>query len=166
MWIDEFFELLYSKDGKKIEKAYDLKNEKMPEFLYKYRSIDENDYTFDLLEKDLIFLSNANNLNDLYEGELFYDANEIFYTIFDKQQVIDIFFKELNFNDKEKERVLNSKKPYLELQKLMNERYSSVNKDNFSFDKLNKSLFEIALGRINKIFQNHNNSSKGVCKIL
>ena len=26
MWIDEFFELLYSKDSAKIEEAYELKN--------------------------------------------------------------------------------------------------------------------------------------------
>lgn len=29
MWIDEFFELLYSKDSAKIEEAYELKNKKM-----------------------------------------------------------------------------------------------------------------------------------------
>lgn len=28
MWIDEFFELLYSKDSAKIEEAYELKNKK------------------------------------------------------------------------------------------------------------------------------------------
>ena len=71
MWIDEFFELLYSKDSTKIEKAYDLKNKKMPNFLYKYRPISGNAHTFDLLENDLIYFSNANNLNDLYEGEFF-----------------------------------------------------------------------------------------------
>ena len=30
MWIDEFFELLYSKDSAKIEEAYELKNKKIP----------------------------------------------------------------------------------------------------------------------------------------
>ena len=39
MWLDNFFELLYSKDGKKIKEAYELKNKKMPNFLYKYESI-------------------------------------------------------------------------------------------------------------------------------
>lgn len=28
MWLDNFFELLYSKGGKKIKEAYELKNQK------------------------------------------------------------------------------------------------------------------------------------------
>ena len=37
MWIDEFFELLYSKDSAKIKESYDLKNKKMLDFIYKYK---------------------------------------------------------------------------------------------------------------------------------
>ena len=79
MWIDNFFELMYSSDSKKIKKSFELKNKEMPNFLYKYKSIDRNGHTFDLLENDLIFLSDANSLNDLYEGELFHDIEELFY---------------------------------------------------------------------------------------
>lgn len=82
MWIDDFLELMYSNDSKNIKKAYNLKNKKIPEFLYKYKSIDSKGYAFDLLETDLIFLSNANNLNDLYEGEIFYDNKEVLYNRF------------------------------------------------------------------------------------
>ena len=72
MWTDDFFELFYSNDTKNIKKAHELKNKNIPNFLYKYKSIDDKGYTFDLLENDLIYLSNVNNLNDLYEGELFF----------------------------------------------------------------------------------------------
>ena len=61
------------------------------------KSINNNGHTFDLLKNDLIYLSNANNLNDLYEGEFFYDVKELFYYNFEpnfiKQAYEDIIIR-------------------------------------------------------------------------
>lgn len=69
----------------------------MPEFLYKYNSINELGHTFDLLGNDLIFLSNANNLNDLYESEIFHDNKELLYNRF-KSYVLPYFRTITKFN--------------------------------------------------------------------
>lgn len=158
MWIDEFFELLYSKDSAKIEEAYELKNNKMPDFIYKYKSINSNGHTFDLLENDLIYLSNANNLNDLYEGEFFYDVEELFYNNFEPKIISD-FIKKAKLSDEEKERLSNSEKPYLELQKLIYETDPIVNTD-IPFEEFNNLSLKITFDALNKVFQDGNNISK------
>ena len=158
MWIDEFFELLYSKDSAKIEEAYELKNKKMPDFIYKYKSINSNGHTFDLLENDLIYLSNANNLNDLYEGEFFYDVEELFFNNFEPKIISD-FIKKAKLSDEEKERLSNSEKPYLELQKLIYETDPIVNTD-IPFEEFNNLSLKIIFDALNKVFQDGNNISK------
>lgn len=158
MWIDEFFELLYSKDSAKIEEAYELKNKKMPDFIYKYKSITGNGHTFDLLENDLIYLSNANNLNDLYEGEFFYNVEEFFYNNFESKIISD-FIKKAKLSDEEKERLSNSEKPYLELQKLIYETDPIVNTD-IPFEEFNNLSLKIIFDALNKVFQDGNNISK------
>lgn len=158
MWIDEFFELLYSKDSAKIEEAYELKNKKMPDFIYKYKSITGNGHTFDLLENDLIYLSNTNNLNDLYEGEFFYDVEELFFNNFESKIISD-FIKKAKLSDEEKERLSNSEKPYLELQKLIYETDPIVNTD-IPFEEFNNLSLKIIFDALNKVFQDGNNISK------
>ena len=158
MWIDEFFELLYSKDSAKIEEAYELKNKKMPDFIYKYKSINSNGHTFDLLENDLIYLSNANNLNDLYEGEFFYDVEELFFNNFEPKIISD-FIKKAKLSDEEKERLTKYEKPYLELQKLIYETDPIVNTD-IPFEEFNNLSLKIIFDALNKVFQDGNNISK------
>ena len=158
MWIDEFFELLYSKDSAKIEEAYELKNKKMPDFIYKYKSLNNNRHTFDLLENDLIYLSNANNLNDLYEGEFFYDVEELFYNSFEPKIISD-FIKKAKLSAEEKEKLSNSEKPYLELHKLMYETDPIVNTD-IPFEEFNNLSLKITFDALNKVFQDGNNISK------
>ena len=158
MWIDDFFELMYSHDTKKIKKAYDLKNKKMPNFLYKYKSIDEKGHAFDLLKNDLIFLSNANDLNDLYEGEIFYDNKEVFYNIF-KSKGLPYFMKKTKFNINQQEQIKNSKNPYLETMKLIYETDSKINSEN-SFNEFNNDLSNFFLSVIDDIFKKKNVTNK------
>ena len=158
MWLDNFFELLYSKGGKKIKEAYELKNQEMPEFLYKYKSIDELGHTFDLLENDLIFLSNANNLNDLYEGEIFYDNEELFYNRF-KTNGLHYFMKKTKFNHNQKEQIKNSENPYLETMKLIYETDSTINPE-ISFNEFNDSLSNFFLDIFDEIYKKGNVASK------
>ena len=148
MWIDDFFELMYSSDIKKIKKSYELKNKKIPNFLYKYKSIDDNGFTFDLLENDLIFLSNANNLNDLYEGEIFYDNEELFYNRF-KTNGLPYFMKKTKFSHNQKEQIKNSKNPIK----------ATKENDNKTF-KTAKQLKEILMEKTKKSYQINKTTEK------
>lgn len=158
MWIDDFLELMYSSDSKKIKKSYELKNKKMPNFLYKYKSIDEKGHTFDLLENDMIFLSNANNLNDLYEGEIFYDAKELFYNRFNSN-ILPYFMKKTKFNINQKEQIKNSNNPYLETMKLIYETDYNINPE-ISFNEFNNDLSNFFLSISDNILKNGNVTSK------
>lgn len=158
MWLDNFFELLYSKGGKKIKEAYELKNQKMPEFLYKYKSIDELGHTFDLLENDLIFLSNANNLNDLYEGEIFYDNKELLYNRF-KSYVLPYFMTITKFNHNQKEQIKNSENPYLKTMKLIYETDPDINPE-ISFNEFNDDLSDFFLDMSDDTYKKVNYASK------
>lgn len=155
MWIDDFFELLYSNDSKKIENAYELKNQKIPDFLYKYKSIDENGYTFDLLENDLIYLSDANNLNDLYEGEFFYDELAVFDALLDKYNFFNRFFEKSNLGHKERKKILMSENPYLELQKFIYETDPLVNRD-IPLDEFKNKSQQIVIDLMKNAFQEGN----------
>ena len=158
MWIDDFFELMYSSDSKKIKKSYELKNKKMPNFLYKYKPIDENGHTFDLLENDLIFLSNTNNLNDLYEGEIFYDNKELLYNRF-KSNDLPYFMTITKFNHNQKEQIKNSKNPYLETMKLIYETDSTINPE-ISFNEFNDNLTNFFLDMFDDAYKKRNDASK------
>ena len=155
MWIDEFLELLYSNDTDNIEKAYKLKNKKIPDYLYKYKSINKN--TFDLLETDLIYLSNVANLNDLYEGEFFYDYEEMFYNNF-SPKIISTFIKEGNLTDKEIKMLSDSNKPFLELQKIIYETDPLVNKD-IPFEVFFDLSLKLHYDSTHSIFEKWNNIS-------
>ena len=161
MWIDKFLELLCSNDVSKIEKAQEIKAKKIPNFLYKYKSIDDNGHTFDLLENDLIFLSNINNLNDLYEGDIYYDNQEL-YNIFESKIISD-FIKKAKLMDYEKERLSNSKNPSLELLKLIYEKVSLIDR-NVSFEKFKdfflKRIKEKTLNEFEERIQDLNNFGK------
>lgn len=158
MWIDKFFELLYSEDSTKIEKAYDLKNKKIPNFIYKYKSIKDNKHTFDLLENDLIYLAKANNLNDLYEGEFFYDVEKIYFNHFETE-ILNNFIKKVKLSDEEKERLSNSENPYLDLQKLIYETDPIVNTD-IPFEEFSDFLLKITFDALDKVFQDGSNHIK------
>lgn len=158
MWIDDFFELMYSSDSQKIKKSYELKNKKMPNFLYKYKSIDDNGHTFDLLENDLIFLSNANNLNDLYEGEIFYDNKELLYNRFNSD-ILPYFMTITKFNHNQKEQIKNSENPYLETMRLIYETDSDINPE-ISFNEFKDNLSNFFLDISDDTYKKRNDTSK------
>lgn len=158
MWTDDFFELFYSNDTKNIKKAHELKNKNIPNFLYKYKSIDDKGYTFDLLENDLIYLSNVNNLNDLYEGELFFDVQNVFHKNLEPN-IITTFLERSKMSIEEKERILNSNNPYLEIMEYIYETEPTINKD-IPFEEFNEFNTKMILDILNGIYDDFNNHSK------
>lgn len=158
MWINEFFDLFYSGDVENRKKARNLKDCNMPKSLYKYTSIKENGHTFDLLKNDLVFLSNANNLNDLYEGEFFYDDQELFHNK-SVLGILDNFIKRSKMTHEEKEKLINSKEPFLDLMKFVYETDSSVSKD-MSFDEFYDFTSNMVFDLNRSFYQRTNNNRK------
>ncbi|ADZ10369.1 hypothetical protein Metbo_2154 [Methanobacterium lacus] len=80
MWEDDFANLLFSNDPTRVnaKEAAELKYNKFPSHLYKYRTFDENEYSVKALEEDKIFLSNPLEFNDPYDCALLCkDANYV-----------------------------------------------------------------------------------------
>ena len=69
-WREEYEELMFgpSRTEKTISRAVEIKNEHMPELLFKYRQCSEN--SFDALERDYLFSSQPSEFNDIFEGAI------------------------------------------------------------------------------------------------
>lgn len=67
MWIDEFIKHLSGSVQEDIdfERAFSIKNANLPRFVYKYRRC--NDYAFDNLKTDTVWLTSASSYNDPYD---------------------------------------------------------------------------------------------------
>lgn len=91
MWIEKYDELLFrtvNNDEATIT-ATKIKNENMPEIVYKYRTTSDNHV--EALRRNILYASAPSCLNDPYEGSLFIDSKKrwkYFYQIF-----LDIFFQ-------------------------------------------------------------------------
>jgi len=70
MWKEEYKELMFSKDEKKIDtlEGFKLKFAKLSTPLYKYSKIDK--FSLANLENDTVWLSKATNFNDPYDSAL------------------------------------------------------------------------------------------------
>lgn len=66
MWTQEFAQELTSGN---IDEAQNLKLAHLPKSLFKYRALDEKSrkYSLDILKKDVLWVSSANNFNDPYD---------------------------------------------------------------------------------------------------
>lgn len=73
-WKTKFFEVYFDDDSttKEIDKFLEIKNNNIPKYLYKYTKIKHAD---DLLENGLFYLSEIEDLNDPYEGNILYDLD-------------------------------------------------------------------------------------------
>lgn len=139
MWIDKYFELMFSSKKRNIKLAHELKNNHFPNSLYKYKYFDDNNHTLDLLKTDLIFLSKASTLNDPYEGEIFYDK-DILYDHYFYKDILPNFFKKAKLNKNQIEQIIFSENPKKEQHKFIYENDSSVNKEIPIEEHYNKSM--------------------------
>lgn len=73
-WKKQFFKVYFNENStqKEIDKVLKIKNNNIPKYLFKYTGIDHID---DLLENNLFYLSNINELNDPYEGNIIYNRD-------------------------------------------------------------------------------------------
>ena len=127
MWIDKFFELMFSSKQRNTKLALDLKNNRIPNSLYKYKHFDNDNHTFDLLKTDLVFLSKASNLNDPYEGEIFYDK-DILYDYFFYKDTLPKFLKKAKLTQNQIEEIIFSEDPKKEHNKFIYENDPLINK--------------------------------------
>ena len=90
---EKFYENYFS-DNKNIEKyrkSLRYKEENFPKSLYKYKDFDENGFTFDLLENDLLYMNTVYQFNDPYEGDFIYNIDEIFNFHFSNRIIYEFF---------------------------------------------------------------------------
>lgn len=106
----------------------------------------------------MIFLSNANNLNDLYEGEIFYDNKELLYNRFNSD-ILPYFMTITKFNHDQKEQIKNSENPYLEIMKLIYKTDSDINPE-ISFNEFNDDLSNFFLDISDDTYKKRNDASK------
>jgi len=69
LWKKKFVYLYFDpeKQTKDREKAIELKNQNIPDALYKYGPFDKESHTLDLLKNDKMWLSNPNKFNDPFD---------------------------------------------------------------------------------------------------
>lgn len=93
-WKSEFLSLFTSNDVKDIGKALDIKREHMPEKLYRYRSLtDENINTYRLCEivRGELYLSHPKELNDPFEVSSILGNTEPSSYMRDKEDFTELF---------------------------------------------------------------------------
>lgn len=76
-WINQFVQMLYSQNKAdiNIDAAYLLKNENLPDVLYKYRAVDKR--SLQNLEEGTVWLADPESFNDPYDCATFTDFNEL-----------------------------------------------------------------------------------------
>ncbi len=95
MWIDEYNHLMF----KSINNDYDtikaaiLKNQYMPEIVYKYRSI--SDRNLDALENNFLMAASPSTLNDPYEGALYIDYKNRWKIVYER--LIKSFYEKTGY---------------------------------------------------------------------
>lgn len=70
MWIEEYEKLMFGVDHNQltVSNAVDIKNEHMPEVLYKYRSVSQN--SLSALQDGVLYSSPPESFNDPFEGNI------------------------------------------------------------------------------------------------
>lgn len=142
MWTDNFYDLYFSKEFNlnKFRDSLDLKRENIPESLFKYKKINGN--TLDLLSTDLIYLSNAYEFNDPYEGEIIYNLEEV-YSLFLINAILRAFDSpNCNLSLNQKDEILNNDNIDEDYFKFIYENDQYINK-NKSFEEFKEILDDI-----------------------
>lgn len=117
--------------GEKMESK-----DNVPTSLFKYKAL--NEYTYDLIKTDLIFLPKYNILNDAFEGHVTFNELTLLNIIIEKI-LKDSSIKNMPLNNYEK--IINSKNPKDELEKWVYEDNENPKLDFEEFSlKINESL--------------------------
>lgn len=173
------YELFLKIFGEKMEKE-----NKIPTELYKYKTL--NEYTYDLIKTDLIFLPTYNLLNDAFEGHITYNELTLLNFIIDK--ILKDHLIKKNINPSEYKKIINSENPQEELKKWVYEEKDMINPelefDEFSLkfneslketikfflskeiEKLKSNTFVLSFSEennLNTLWSHYADSNKGIC---
>lgn len=173
------YKIIPQKIGDKMEKETEV-----PTALFKYKTL--NEYTYDLIKTDLIFLPTYNLLNDAFEGHITYNETILLDFIFDKILKDPLIKK--NMIPSEYEKIINSKNPKEELKKWVYSEKDTINPelefDEFSLkfieslketinfflskeiDQMKNKTFVLSFSEennLNTLWSHYSDSNKGIC---
>ena len=116
-----------------------MEQEKVPHALFKYKAL--NEFTYDLIKTDLIFLPTYDKLNDAFEGQVTYDESILTNKLID--EALQNSSIEKIMSKDEYRAIINSDNPKREFEKWVYEgdEISDIDFKNFSL-KLNESVSE------------------------
>lgn len=187
MWKKEYFKLYFNENNELMDylKASVLKNENFPKSLFKYTKAR---HAISALNDDYVKISTPFDVNDPFEGELFFD-----YDLLSKEYKEDLLIKQLdepNFNlsKDDKEIIVNDQNPlnklieilyknkffiseglsFIEFKKIFIEGYNDFEHysvKNFN-NALKKQIIFVSLSESNNIvplWAHYADNSKGVC---
>lgn len=159
-----------------------MEQEKIPNSLFKYKAL--NEFTYDLIKTDLIFLPTYDMLNDAFEGHITYDENILINELI--EMILQDSSIEKSMSAEEYEAIINSNNPKEKLEKWVyaGDKISDMNFKEFS-SKLNESLvkttnpilsylldelksktFVLSFAQendLNSMWGHYANSNKGIC---
>lgn len=124
----------------------------VPSKLYKYKSIEDNGYTLDLITNDFLYIGTVKGFNDAFEGVLNYNPDEIL------DFIIEDTIKRLGLKIDEKDylNIVDSEDPYEELKKWA---YDSPQVTS-SFERFSEKLDVTFQYVINRIYEDFNDKLK------
>lgn len=158
MWKEDFVNFLFSIDPKDldIEGALALKFNHIPNSLYKYKSFDGN--SLNLLNEDILHLSNPNDFNDPFDCSLTVSIKELGNISFlqNMDMIIGKLDSESKFTYEEKEKLKKSETIIYDLSKLFAEKYriETITGENVEPKEFAKITSEISDKLFNEIFSN------------
>ena len=159
-----------------------MEQEKIPNSLFKYKAL--NEFTYDLIKTDLIFLPTYDMLNDAFEGHITYDENILINELI--EMILQDSSIEKSMSAEEYEAIINSNNNKEKLEKWVyaGDKISDMNFKEFS-SKLNESLvkttnpilsylldelksktFVLSFAQendLNSMWGHYANSNKGIC---
>lgn len=130
----------------------DMAENKVPNKLFKYKAIDKEGHTLDLIKNDFLYIGTVKGFNDVFEGVLNYNPDVIL------EFFIENSIERLGLKIKKQDylRIINSDNPYDELKKWA---YNNP-QVTMSFERFSEVLDETFKFMINKIYEDFNDNLK------
>lgn len=156
MWKNKFFKDYFCElDNHYMNRlnATILKEDNMPPYLYKYTKAK---YGLKTLKNNLIKMSNLDELNDINEGKIVYNSDDLFNCKNNDIAKVFIETSDFNLSISDKKNIISCENPLDELTKILYNKYN-INKD---YDDFRIFMFETYNEFLKNYVKEFNNNLK------